>query len=180
MLVVATAATSTQMGQHSLLIGWLLRRRWTLTELCHEGHVLAVHLGAVCWTGDRLSAAHGFAQCVTRSFLFTVLGEMASTTAHRAEDLVCYDGLSLLNRLQFSQCIILSKSSIKLSEFTQLLSPQVILTFRHLDTLFDYVMDLLHCFLYIFWVACSHIGMQGFILSRQWLTVLATYFSFLH
>lgn len=76
--------------------------------------------------------------------------------------------------VRFTQC------SIQLSQFSKLHSPEIIVAFWYFDTLSDDILNAIDSLLDSLRIAGSDESMQRFILSRQWLTVLASNFSLLH
>ena len=140
---------------------------------------------AFCKTSSILFKLQWVAYChclpiANSPFLFTILWQMASPSTYRTEDGVRDDRLRLLDLLQFAQSIVFPQRSIQLSQLTQLLTTQVILTLRDFNALTDDLIDFVDSFLHIIWVASSDVGMERFILTRQRLAILATNFTLLH
>lgn len=78
-----------------------------------------------------------------------------------------------------SRTVSLSKSSVEKRQLPQLVPPQVVLAFGHVDSLLDDLVDLGYGFLDGLGVHGGHVGVQRLVFTRQRLAVLATHLALL-
>lgn len=76
--------------------------------------------------------------------------------------------------------VVLAQRSIELSQLSQLHPTEIVVALWYLDTLPYHVLDLVHCLPYCLRIGCGDERMQGLVLARQRLAILASHLALLH
>lgn len=156
-------------------------RLWwrSFAKFGHQAHVFFVDLGLVvaCWW-----------PALSRTFASAILSDVTCSTARRTHNARCNiwlvwakPGLVFIGTtIRTTRTIGFTQSSVQLSQFPKLHPAKIVMSLRNLDTLANDVLDAIHSLLDCFRIAGRDKCMKWFVLSREWLTVFASHFAFLH
>lgn len=150
----------------------------SFTKFCHEAHVFFVDLGLVVaqrWT------------TLSRAFASTILGNVTSSSARRTHNAgrnvrLVWTEPSLVfvgTAIGTTGTVGLPKSSVQLSQLSELHPTKIVVTFRNFDALPDDILDPIDGLLHRFRITSRDKSVQWFVLTWQRLAILTAHFAFL-